>query len=119
MKKGRVVILTAGRQAGKKAVIVKQTDEGNTKDKKFGHALVVGVERYPRKVTRKMSAKKLDRKCRMKPFVKYVNYNHLMPTRFVMKDDLEFKNIVSDEKMNAPESRKAMKVEIKKMLQAR
>ena len=118
MKKGRVVILTAGRQAGKKAVIVKQTDEGK-KDKKFGHALVVGVERYPRKVTRKMSAKKLDRKCRMKPFVKYVNYNHLMPTRFVMKDDLEFKNIVSDEKMAAPESRKTMKIEIKKMLQAR
>ena len=28
MKKGRVVILTCGRQAGKKAVIVKQTDEG-------------------------------------------------------------------------------------------
>ena len=28
MKKGRVVILTCGRQAGKKAVIVKQSDEG-------------------------------------------------------------------------------------------
>ena len=28
MKKGRVVIMTAGRHAGKKAVIVKQTDEG-------------------------------------------------------------------------------------------
>jgi ribosomal protein L14E/L6E/L27E len=28
MKKGRVVILLAGRQAGKKAVIVKQTDDG-------------------------------------------------------------------------------------------
>ena len=28
MKKGRVVILLAGRHAGKKAVIVKQNDEG-------------------------------------------------------------------------------------------
>ena len=55
----------------------------------------------------------------MKPFVKYVNYNHLMPTRFVMKDDLEFKNIVTDEKMAAPEARKTMKAEIKKMMQAR
>ena len=56
-----------------------------------------------------MSAKKFDRKCRMKPFVKYVNYNHLMPTRFVMKDDLEFKNIVTDEKMEAPEARNTTK----------
>ena len=28
MKKGRVVILLAGRQAGKKAIIIKQNDEG-------------------------------------------------------------------------------------------
>jgi ribosomal protein L14E/L6E/L27E len=28
IKKGRVVILLAGRQAGKKAVVVKQTDDG-------------------------------------------------------------------------------------------
>jgi len=66
-----------------------------------------------------MSNKKFDRKCRMKPFVKYVNYNHLMPTRYVIKDDLEFKNVVTDEKMAAPESRKAMKAELKKQLQAR
>ena len=66
-----------------------------------------------------MSQKKFDRKCRLKPFVKYVNYNHIMPTRFVVKDDLEFKSIVSDEKMAAPESRKAMKAELKKVMQAR
>ena len=66
-----------------------------------------------------MSTKKFDRKCRLKPFVKYVNYNHLMPTRFVIKDDLEFKNVVTDEKMGNPETRKAMKAEIKKIMQAR
>jgi large subunit ribosomal protein L27e len=66
-----------------------------------------------------MSIKKFDRKCRLKPFVKYVNYNHLMPTRYVIKDDLEFKNVVTDEKMAAPESRKAMKAELKKQLQTR
>ena len=88
-------------------------------DKKFGHALVVGVERYPRKITRSMNKKKIERKNRMKPFVKYVNYNHLLPTRFLIKEDVEFKNIVSDEKMNAPETRAAMKKELKAMLQAR
>ena len=87
-------------------------------DKKFAHALVVGIERAPRKVTRGMSQKKIDRKSRLKPFVKFVNYNHLLPTRFVIKDDLDFKN-VTDEKMAAPEARKQIKAELKKQLQAR
>ncbi len=97
---------------------MKQNDEGR-KDKKFGHALVVGVERPPRRVIKSMSKKKIDRKSRLKPFVKFVNYNHLMPTRFVMKDDLEFKTVVTDEKMAAPDTRKAMKAELKTMLQTR
>ena len=118
MKKGRVVILTTGRQAGKKAVIVKNNDDGK-KERKFAHALVVGIERCPLKVTKKMSTKKFDRKSRVKPFVKFVNYNHIMPTRFVLKDDLEFKNVCTEEKMANAESRKSMKKELKKQLQAR
>jgi large subunit ribosomal protein L27e len=66
-----------------------------------------------------MSKKRIDRKSRLKPFVKFVNYNHMLPTRFVMKDDLDFKNVVTDEKMAAPDTRKAMKAELKAMLQAR
>jgi len=67
-----------------------------------------------------MDQKKQDRKSRMKPFVKFVNYNHMMPTRFVLKDDLEFKNVVTEEKMQAGgEQRKSMKRELKKQLQAR
>lgn len=38
IKSGKVVILTAGRFAGKKAVVVKTSEEGN-QSKKFGHAL--------------------------------------------------------------------------------
>lgn len=86
----------------------------------FAHALVVGVERPPRAVSKRMSQKKFDRKSRMKPFVKFVNYNHMMPTRFVLKDDLEFKNVVTEEKMaGGAEQRKSMKKELKKQLQAR
>ena len=58
MKPGRVVIMLAGRHAGKKAIVVKQHDEGK-KDKKFGFALVAGIERYPLKVTKRMSDKKV------------------------------------------------------------
>ena len=47
LKPGRVVIVLSGRYAGKKGVIVKCSEEG-TKERKFGHALVAGIERYPR-----------------------------------------------------------------------
>ena len=56
MKPGRVVILLAGRRAGKKAVIVKQFDEGK-KGKMFAHALVAGVEREPLKVSLSTTSK--------------------------------------------------------------
>ena len=118
MKKGRVVIVTAGRHSGKKAVIVKPNDEGR-KEKKFAHALIVGIERAPHRVLRSMGKKKIERKMRLKPFVKFVNYNHLMPTRFLMKEDMEFKNIVTDEKMASAETRKEMKTDLKAMLQDR
>ena len=80
MKAGRVVILLAGRRAGKKAVIVKQFDEGK-KGKAFPHALVAGVERAPLKVAKKMSRKKMARRSTLKQFAKIVNYNHILQTR--------------------------------------
>lgn len=66
-----------------------------------------------------MSSKKIERKTRVKPFVKYVNYNHMLATRFLVKDDLEFKLAVTDEKMETPEARSAAKKEVKKMLEER
>lgn len=118
MKKGRVVILLAGRHSGKKAVVVKQIDEGK-KNRKFGHALVAGIERSPKKVTKRMSAKKIARKSHVKPFVKYVNYTHLLATRFTCKEDFDFKNIVTEEALEAPEERKAMIKALKAKLEDR
>ena len=120
MKKGRVVILLAGRRAGTKAVIVKNIDESKKK-RKFGHALVVGVERPPRKITKKMSETKRTRRAHIKPFVKYVNYTHLLATRFMVKDDqgFDFKNTVTDEAIENPESRKEMIKAIKGKLEQR
>ena len=45
----KVVILLTGRYAGKKAVIVKNFDDG-TASRTYGHALVVGLAKEPRKV---------------------------------------------------------------------
>ena len=41
-----------------------------TQDRAYGHALVAGIERYPRKVTKSMGKKKLTKRSRVKPFVK-------------------------------------------------
>jgi ribosomal protein L14E/L6E/L27E len=42
-------VVLNGRYAGKKAVIVKNYDEG-TSSRPYGHALVCGLSTYPRKV---------------------------------------------------------------------
>merc|ERR1712169_151583 len=85
MKPGKIVIVLQGRYAGRKAVIVKNYDEG-TEDRKYPHAILAGIDRYPLKLTKRMSKKKIARRSRIKPFVKAVNYNHVMPTRYVLKD---------------------------------
>ena len=49
LQPGKVVILLSGRYAGKKAVIVKNFDDG-TSGRNYGHALVCGLSKEPRKV---------------------------------------------------------------------
>ena len=82
MKSGKVVILLGGRYAGRKAVIIKNYDEGS-QEKPYGHALVAGISRYPLRVTKPMGKKRVAKRSRVKAFVKVCNYNHLMPTRLV------------------------------------
>ena len=117
MKPGRVVILLAGRRAGKKAIIVKQFDEGK-KGKHFAHALVAGVERAPLKVCKRMSKLKIKRRSTLKPFAKVVNYNHILPTRFKVTGEFaqsghELKTVVTEDKMANKDTRKKLKNEIK------
>ena len=81
MKSGKVVLLLGGRFSGRKAVIVKNYDDGS-QEKPYGHALVAGIERYPLKVTKTMGKKRTAKRSRIKTFVKICNYNHLMPTRY-------------------------------------
>lgn len=69
MKQGKVVLVLSGRYAGRKAIIVRTFDDG-TSDKQFGHALVAGIDRYPRKVTKKMNKTLLHKKSKIKPFLK-------------------------------------------------
>ncbi|OEL12821.1 60S ribosomal protein L27-3 [Dichanthelium oligosanthes] len=88
LKPGKAVILLQGRFAGRKAVIVRVFEEG-TRDRPYGHCLVAGLAKYPKKVIRKDSAKKTAKKSRVKCFIKLVNFTHLMPTRYTLDVDLK------------------------------
>merc|ERR1712154_698658 len=117
MKSGKVVLVLHGRFAGKKAVIVKNYDDG-TGEKPYGHALVAGIDRYPRKVTRKMGKKKLKMRSKIKSFVKVVNYNHLMPTRYSV--DLAFeKSVVNKDVFRDPSLKRKARREVKAKFEER
>ncbi|KAI3734657.1 hypothetical protein L6452_14131 [Arctium lappa] len=89
LKPHKAVVVLNGRFAGRKAVIVRQFDEG-TRDRPYDHCLVVGIAKYPKKLIRKDSAKKTAKKSRVKAFIKLVNYNHIMPTRYMLDVDLKY-----------------------------
>mmetsp|Transcript_108369 Transcript_108369/g.306418 ORF Transcript_108369/g.306418 Transcript_108369/m.306418 type:complete len:148 (+) Transcript_108369:69-512(+) len=116
IKAGRVVVLLQGRYTGKKAIVVKAYDDGS-KARPFGHCLVAGVERAPERVTKKMSKKKITRRTRVKPFVKYTNYNHMMPTRYQVPAELGAQSLCTDQQMDTSDGRVEAKKFIKKLMQ--
>lgn len=117
MKSGKVVLVLAGRFAGRKAIIVKPSEEG-TNDKRFPHALVAGIETYPRKVTKKMTAKRMNLRSQIKPFLKVINYNHVMPTRYVV--DIPFdKAALNKECLKDPRKKRIMKNKVKASFEER
>ena len=111
-------VMLAGRRAGKKAVIVKSFEDGKKGGKAYPHALVAGIERCPLKVHKKMNEKKIKRRSKVKPFVKLVNYNHLLPTRFKVTGEFasggkELKQIVTEDRLEKAENRKKLMQELK------
>eukprot|EP00735_Rhodelphis_limneticus_P012002 TRINITY_DN5170_c0_g1::TRINITY_DN5170_c0_g1_i1::g.29383::m.29383 TRINITY_DN5170_c0_g1::TRINITY_DN5170_c0_g1_i1::g.29383 ORF type:complete len:150 (+),score=56.05,sp/O14388/RL27A_SCHPO/59.56/4e-53,Ribosomal_L27e/PF01777.13/3.2e+03,Ribosomal_L27e/PF01777.13/2.6e-35,KOW/PF00467.24/1.3e-06,PRP3/PF08572.5/0.098 TRINITY_DN5170_c0_g1_i1:44-451(+) len=116
LKPGKVVIILSGRYAGKKAVIVKNFDDG-VGNKKYGAALVAGVRRPPLGITRSMGKKKVARRTRVKPFVKLVNFNHIMPTRYTLEIDL--KSVVTTDSVTNPTAKDTAMKEVKKQFEER
>jgi large subunit ribosomal protein L27e len=114
LKPGKVVILLNGRFAGKKAVIVKNFEEG-AKGRRFSHVLVAGIDRYPKKVAKTMSKKKILKKSKVKPFLKHVNLQHVMPTRYTV--DIDLKNAIKVGELKEDEKKTETKKEIKKLFE--
>ena len=117
LKPGKIVLLVSGRFAGKKAIIVKTFDEG-TPERKFGHALVAGIERGPLAVSKSMSKKKILKRSKVKPFLKYVNYNHIMPTRYTA-NDIDLRTHVTPANLKKADTKKTATFETKKLFEGR
>mmetsp|Transcript_14380 Transcript_14380/g.47232 ORF Transcript_14380/g.47232 Transcript_14380/m.47232 type:complete len:137 (-) Transcript_14380:1190-1600(-) len=117
MKANKVVVCLQGRYAGRKAVIIKNFDEG-TAARPYGHALIAGIDSYPRKVTKRMKEKKLAKKSRVKTFIKTVNYNHLMPTRYSLESD-DLKKEVTVDVLENPTKKAAARKKVKSVFEDR
>ncbi|KAJ9108514.1 hypothetical protein QFC20_003420 [Naganishia adeliensis] len=116
-KPGKVAVVLSGRQAGKKVVVIKQVDEG-TKERPYPHAIVAGIEKYPLKVNKSMGPKRIAKRSKVKPFIKVVNYAHLLPTRYALELE-SLKGSITAETFKEPTQREEAKKAIKKHLEER
>jgi len=115
LKPGKIVIILQGRFAGRKAVIVKNFDEA-ANDKAFPHAVVVGIDQYPKLLTKSMALSTMKKRSKLTCFIKTVNYQHLMPTRHTL--DMDFKGVNVEKTEDATQKKEAKK-QIKKKFEAR
>jgi large subunit ribosomal protein L27e len=98
-------------------VIIQPQDTGN-KSHPYPHALVAGIERYPSQITRRMSKARQTKRSKVKPFIKVINYNHLMPTRYTL--ELEgLKGVVTADTFKEVSQREDAKKTVKKALEER
>lgn len=82
---GKIVVVVSGRFAGRKAVIVRSFDDGAA-GRPYGHALVAGIDKYPLPVYRRMNKFAINKRTKIRPFFRVINYTHLMPTRYNLGD---------------------------------
>ncbi|GJQ14186.1 hypothetical protein GpartN1_g5977.t1 [Galdieria partita] len=118
LKPGKVVVVLQGKYAGRKAVIVQNYDNG-TQERPYGHCLIAGIEKYPSKVTRKMSKDKIKKRSKVKAFVRVINYNHIMPTRYTLDIAESLKNAVPEDARTNISSRKKAKRKVQPILKER
>ncbi|CXI94147.1 60S ribosomal protein L27, putative [Plasmodium berghei] len=108
LKPGKVVIMLNGRRAGKKAIII-NTYEGQTRERPYSYCLVAGIEKHPLRVTKKMSKGKIIKRSKVKAFVKYINVNHILPTRYQVANDFDIKSLASDDILRSKNKKKEIK----------
>lgn len=108
---GRFVILLNGRHAGMKALVLASYPEP-TQDRKYPHAIVLGIEKSPKKLTKDMPQKTLVKRTQIKCFIKTVNFNHILLTRHVVKDDDFWKKVNVDQVVKSMQDSQQKKAEL-------
>jgi len=99
-------------------VVIIQPQDAGSKSHPYPHALVAGIERYPSQITRRMSKARQTKRSKVKPFIKVINYNHLMPTRYTL--ELEgLKGVVTADTFKEVSQREDAKKTVKKALEER
>mmetsp|Transcript_31600 Transcript_31600/g.61668 ORF Transcript_31600/g.61668 Transcript_31600/m.61668 type:complete len:151 (-) Transcript_31600:778-1230(-) len=93
-RNGRVVLVLRGKYSGSKAIILAKNS--NTYKKGVKTFIVAGIRKYPQNISRKMSSKKISKKSRMKIFIKKINMNHVLPTRFFIDLSKTSKDLVNE-----------------------
>jgi len=137
LKNGKIVIVLSGRYAGKKAVVIKTWErDADAKKASKGErvypnaALIVGIDTYPKRVTKKSikanaklegeakaeAEKKVAKRMTLKPFIKQINFTHIMPTRYNLDLGEELQKLVPD---NWVETAKDVKGKCKAKLEER
>ena len=69
--------------------------------------MVAGIARNLSQVKRSYNKKKFIKRTSVKPFVKYVNQNHVLPTRFIV-NDFDLKD-VKDDNLKTKEARESLR----------
>lgn len=90
-KQNMIVVITNGRHAGKKGVVVKELDEHTI--------LVAGVERVPVESADYMPSWQKRRNEKFATFIKKINIRHALATRYkadIGLANLDFSDAVSD-----------------------
>ena len=82
---GRMGIVLNGRHAGKKVIVLASYE--TSEERKYPHCIVLGIEKCPKKLTKDMTQEQLVKKTQVKCFVKTLNSNHILLTRYTLKDD--------------------------------
>ena len=63
-----------------------------------------------------MGAKKVEKRTKIKPFVKAINYNHIMPTRYSVDFDLK-KSVDESTVLQSAQTRSEAKKAVKKIFE--
>uniref|UniRef100_A0A2I3RM17 60S ribosomal protein L27 n=1 Tax=Pan troglodytes TaxID=9598 RepID=A0A2I3RM17_PANTR len=97
MKPGKVLLVLAGHYSGRKAIIMKNIDDGTS-----DHPYMIAA----------MGKKKIAKRSKIKSFVTVYNYDHLMPTRYSVDIPLN-KTVISKDVFRDPALKRKARQEVK------